>query len=288
MDGLKDPAPAASLPAAVGAGTSFSLAASLPGVGVDRTPPTGPSSSESPSLYGRSISGSLASSLAEVEGVGRASSSTSSSSSSGSSGDRSSVASGLAGLKRMSSSGSSSSSSEANVMRSADLADLMADMGLSQQEEKAGRQLEGGGGAATTSQALLSSGLSYSGEGVFGRPVAPTWRAADAVGGIPGASRRGGCGSGLDTPRNGSSSDGTLAYSSEGEASAPARDRVSLLGAPQPAFRPLPPSSSSFGGSSQQVRGATDTVRSEFIHTILNIPPILALPADRSFLPQQL
>ena len=250
MDGLKDPAPAASLPAAVG---------------VDKTLPTGPSSSESPSPGGRSSSGSVASSLAEVEGMGRASSSTSSSSS-GSTGGRGSVASGLAGLKRMSSSGSSSSSSAANVMRSADLADLMADMGLSQQEEKTGQQLEGGGGAAMTSQALLSSGLSYSGEGVFGRPVAPTWRAADAEGGVPaGASRRGGGGSDLDTPRNGSSrdggsSDGTLAYSSDGEAAAPVRARVALLGVPQPAFRPLPPSSSSFGGSSQQVRGAMNTV----------------------------
>ena len=247
MDGLKDPAPAASLPAAVG---------------VDKTLP---SSSESPSPGGRSSSGSVASSLADVEGMGRASPSPSSSSSSGSSGGRSSVASGLVGLKRMSSSGSSSSSSEANVMRSADLADLMADMGLSQQEEKAGRQLEGGGGAATTSQALLSSGLSYSGEGVFGRPVAPTWRAADAEGGVPtGASRTGGGGSDLDTPRNGGSgdggsSDGTLAYSSDGEAIAPARDRMALLGAPQAAFRPLPPSSSSFGGSSQ-VRGLMNTV----------------------------
>lgn len=131
-----------------------------------------------------------------------------------------SVASKLAGLQRLPSRSSSCSSSDApRVLRSRDLADLMADLDM--KGSGPGTHMMLSDASMQPLEASAGSGCFESGEGILGSVVA-TWKADSA----PGHTEK---------HQHGSLSDGTLAYSSDREVVEP-----TPLGSPQPAFRPLP------------------------------------------------
>ena len=183
--------------------------------------------------------GSIASGLGGLQKIPLRHSSSSSSFEASKSSSRGSIASGLGGLQRMPSRDSSSSRGSINVMRSADLADLMSGLGLKTEEETAWPQettqpkeppLQATQRCSVSDHHGLASGLSQSGEGMVygGMEVAPTWRATD----------------GIDGSAKGSSG-GTMTYSDENDGAeeelAAIESRGSLLlGPPQPSFRPLP------------------------------------------------
>jgi len=165
--------------------------------GQQASSPSGTPSRSTPVLSGRNSD------------VGRQPRSSTQSSGSGS------VASGLSGLRRLPSR-STSSSGAPHVMRSGDLADLMADLDVE------------AAAACSKRGAPEANCLDESGEGMFGS-VAATWRADPAY---------------IKTEKwgHGNAADGTLSYSSDGEGAEATIPRGSVLGPPQPDFRPLPAS----------------------------------------------